>query len=142
CALPTRSIGTFRMRRRSSNGPRRCSKAVTRCRQSRIVSLLRMSIPTEPIGSIPRSPELLAGMHKAAEDRISEAELDALFDQAVRSTITEFEATGSPVITDGEQRKPSFATYPIAGLETLAADGVVIPFVDGHTRQLPVLTAG
>ena len=46
------------------------------------------------------------------------------------------------MITDGEQRKPSFATYPIAGLETLAADGVVIPFADGHTRQLPVLTAG
>jgi 5-methyltetrahydropteroyltriglutamate--homocysteine methyltransferase len=53
-----------------------------------------------------------------------------------------FEQTGSPVITDGEQTKPSFATYPIAGLETLAADGVVIPFADGHTRQLPVLTAG
>ena len=44
------------------------------------------------------------------------------------------------MITDGEQRKPSFATYPVAGLETLAADGVVIPFADGHTRQLPVLT--
>jgi 5-methyltetrahydropteroyltriglutamate--homocysteine methyltransferase len=46
------------------------------------------------------------------------------------------------VVTDGEQRKPSFATYPIAGLETLAPDGVVIPFADGHTRQLPRLTAG
>jgi 5-methyltetrahydropteroyltriglutamate--homocysteine methyltransferase len=101
-----------------------------------------MAIPTEPIGSIPRSPELVAGMQKAAEGGISEAELASLFDQAVRSTVTEFEATGSPVITDGEQRKPSFATYPVAGLETLAADGVVIPFADGHTRQLPVLTAG
>src|SRR3984893_7702891 len=101
-----------------------------------------MAIPTEPIGSIPRAPELLAGMQQAAEGGISEAELDALFDQAVRSTITEFEATGSPVITDGEQRKPSFATYPIAGLATLDADGVVIRFADGHARQLPVLTAG
>jgi 5-methyltetrahydropteroyltriglutamate--homocysteine methyltransferase len=81
-------------------------------------------------------------MQQADAGGISEAELDALFDHAVRSTIAEFEATGSPVITDGEQRKPSFATYPIAGLETLAADGVVIPFADGHTRQLPVLTAG
>ena len=81
-------------------------------------------------------------MQQADAGGISDAELDALFDQAVRRTITEFEATGSPVITDGEQRKPSFATYPIAGLETLAADGVVIPFADGHTRQLPVLTAG
>jgi 5-methyltetrahydropteroyltriglutamate--homocysteine methyltransferase len=46
------------------------------------------------------------------------------------------------VITDGEQSKPSFATYPLAGLQALAPDGVVIPFADGHTRQLPRLTAG
>jgi 5-methyltetrahydropteroyltriglutamate--homocysteine methyltransferase len=45
-------------------------------------------------------------------------------------------------VTDGEQRKPSFATYPIAGLTNLASDGVVIPFEDGHTRQLPVITSG
>ena len=101
-----------------------------------------MAIPTEPIGSIPRPPELLAGMQRAAEGSISDAELAGLFDQAVRSTVSELEATGSPVITDGEQRKPSFATYPIAGLETLAADGIVIPFADGHTRQLPVLNVG
>jgi len=97
-----------------------------------------MPIPTEPIGSIPRPPELVAGMQAG----LPPDELDALFEAAVRSTIAELEATGSPVITDGEQRKPSFATYPIAGLETLAPDGVVVPFADGHTRQLPVLTAG
>jgi 5-methyltetrahydropteroyltriglutamate--homocysteine methyltransferase len=81
-------------------------------------------------------------MQQAAEGSISTAELDALFDRAVRSTIAELEATGSPVISDGEQRKPSFATYPVAGLDSLAADGVVIPFADGHTRRLPVLTEG
>ncbi len=101
-----------------------------------------MAIPTEPIGSIPRPAELVAGMQRAAEGSISDTELAALFDQAVRRTVSELEATGSPVITDGEQRKPSFVTYPIAGLETLAGDGVVIPFADGHTRQLPVLTSG
>jgi 5-methyltetrahydropteroyltriglutamate--homocysteine methyltransferase len=72
----------------------------------------------------------------------SPRELDALFDEAVRDTIARFEATGSPVISDGEQRKPSFVTYPLHGLATLAADGAVIPFADGHTRQLPRLTAG
>ena len=46
------------------------------------------------------------------------------------------------MVTDGEQAKPSFATYPLQGLEGLAPDGVVIPFADGHTRQLPRLTAG
>jgi methionine synthase II (cobalamin-independent) len=101
-----------------------------------------MTLPTEPIGSIPRSPELQQGMADAAAGRIDGASLDALFDAAVRDTIARFEATGSPVITDGEQRKPSFATYPIAGLATLAPGGVTIPFEDGHTRQLPVITAG
>ena len=57
-------------------------------------------------------------------------------------TLQRFEATGSPIITDGEQRKPSFATYPVAGLTDLAPGGVTIPFEDGHTRQLPVITSG
>src|SRR6476619_6381200 len=101
-----------------------------------------MTIPTEPIGSIPRSPELQAGMAAAGAGTISAEALDALFDDAVRDTLQGFAATGSPVVTDGEQRKPSFATYPVAGLETLAADGVVSHFADGRTRQLPLLTAG
>ena len=101
-----------------------------------------MTIPTEPIGSIPRSPELQAAMAAAAEGRLAPETLEARFDEAVRDTLARFEATGSPVVTDGEQRKPSFATYPVAGLTTLAAGGVTIPFDDGHTRQLPVITAG
>jgi 5-methyltetrahydropteroyltriglutamate--homocysteine methyltransferase len=99
-------------------------------------------IPTEPIGSIPRSNEVVAALAAAAAGSISEEELDALLAEAVRDTIAEFEATGSPVVTDGEQRKPSFATYPLQGLGSLAPEGVVIPFADGHTRQLPVLTKG
>ena len=101
-----------------------------------------MPIPTEPIGSIPRPPLLIGGMQAAAEGRISGDELEALYADAVRETIASFEATGSPVITDGEQRKPSFVTYPVHGLAGLAPDGVVIPFADGHTRQLPRLTRG
>jgi 5-methyltetrahydropteroyltriglutamate--homocysteine methyltransferase len=98
-----------------------------------------MTLPTEPIGSIPRPQALIDGMQAAAAGTITPEALDALFDEAVRDTIQRFEATGSPVITDGEQRKPSFATYPVAGLP-LASGGVTIPFEDGHTRQLPVLT--
>jgi hypothetical protein len=52
-----------------------------------------------------------------------------------------FEEIGSPVISDGEQTKSSFVTYPLEGLPGLVPDGVVIPFADGHTRQLPRLTA-
>jgi 5-methyltetrahydropteroyltriglutamate--homocysteine methyltransferase len=46
------------------------------------------------------------------------------------------------VISDGEQRKLTFANYPIDGLGGLAPDGMVIPFADGHTRRLPRLTRG
>jgi 5-methyltetrahydropteroyltriglutamate--homocysteine methyltransferase len=96
-----------------------------------------MAIPTEPIGSIPRPPELIE-----AVGSLKGSGLDAIYEQAIRDTIAALEATGSPVITDGEQRKPSFATYPLAGLDNLAPDGAVIPFADGHTRRLPRLTAG
>jgi 5-methyltetrahydropteroyltriglutamate--homocysteine methyltransferase len=101
-----------------------------------------MPIPTEPIGSIPRSPALQEGMQSYAAGRIGKKEMDALYSSALRDTITRFEATGSPVISDGEQTKPSFVTYPIAGLKNLAGGGVTIPFADGHTRQLPTLSAG
>jgi 5-methyltetrahydropteroyltriglutamate--homocysteine methyltransferase len=99
-------------------------------------------IPTEPIGSIPRPKELQEGISRAQEGKIPAADLEKLFDAAVKDTLRRFEETGSPVITDGEQRKPSFATYPVHGLKNLAPKGVVIPFADGHTRQLPVLTSG
>lgn len=104
-----------------------------------------MAIPTEPIGSIPRPESLMEASHDLAVGRITAEAYAAyaqLADAAVRETIEQLEATGSPVISDGEQSKPSFVTYPIDGLETLAPDGVVIPFADGHTRQLPRLTAG
>jgi 5-methyltetrahydropteroyltriglutamate--homocysteine methyltransferase len=101
-----------------------------------------MPIPTEPIGSIPRPQALIEGMQAFQAGRISPKELDALHHAATLNTIKLFEATGSPIITDGEQTKPSFATYPIHGLKNLAPGGVTIPFADGHTRQLPVLTAG
>ena len=101
-----------------------------------------MPLPTEPIGSIPRPLYLLEGMEAFGAGEITKAQLDELYDAAVRDTLEQFEATGSPIVSDGEQRKPSFATYPLAGLDTLAPDGVPITFADGHVRQLPVITAG
>jgi len=73
-----------------------------------------MKIPTEPIGSIPRPPELIAAI--AAAGDFADPALDPLYENAVRETIEEFEATGSPVITDGEQNKyHNFCTYCIHG---------------------------
>ncbi len=101
-----------------------------------------MQIPTEPIGSIPRPPELIQAVQEAQAGRRSPESLDDLYQQALLDTVRRFEETGSPVITDGEQTKPSFATYPVHGSDHLAPDGVQIPFADGHVRQLPRLVSG
>ncbi|HWN44114.1 MAG TPA: cobalamin-independent methionine synthase II family protein [Thermoanaerobaculia bacterium] len=99
-----------------------------------------MTIPTEPIGSIPRPLWLLEAL--AARDGADPA-LDALYEEAIRDTIERFEATGSPVITDGEQKKyHNFWTYCVHGLPNTAPDGFKIPFTAGHTRRMPRLTAG
>src|SRR6266478_5018930 len=99
-------------------------------------------LPTEPIGSIPRPAALTEGIQGFRAGRISQPELSALYESAVQDTIQRLEATGSPVITDGEQAKHSFATYSIHGLENLSPDGVPILFADGHIRSFPRLTAG
>lgn len=74
--------------------------------------------------------------------RISPESIAPASNAALRDTLHRFEKTGSPVVTDGEQTKASFASYPLQGLPNIASDGVVIMFDDGHTRQLPRLTKG
>jgi 5-methyltetrahydropteroyltriglutamate--homocysteine methyltransferase len=101
-----------------------------------------MPIPTEPIGSIPRPPELIAAMREKQAGGISTGAFREVARRAQQDTIRRFEETGSPIITDGEQTKSSFVTYPLEGLSNIASDGIVLPFEDGHTRQLPRLTAG
>jgi 5-methyltetrahydropteroyltriglutamate--homocysteine methyltransferase len=69
--------------------------------------------------------------------------LDPLYEEAIRDTVERFEATGSPVITDGEQRKyHNFWTYSVHGLPNATPDGFEIPFADGHTRRMLRLTRG
>ena len=69
--------------------------------------------------------------------------LEPLYDEAIRDTIERFEATGSPVITDGEQRKyHNFWTYSVHGMPNTAPDGFRIPFSAGHTRRMLRLTGG
>jgi len=97
-----------------------------------------MSIPTEPIGSLPRP----AALQNALASGASTDEINKLYDEAVKDTVEGFEAAGSTVFTDGEQTKSSFATYPLSNISNLAPDGVEIPFEDGHKRQLPRLTEG
>jgi 5-methyltetrahydropteroyltriglutamate--homocysteine methyltransferase len=101
---------------------------------------LAMILPTEPIGSIPRPQALIDALaHHDSDD----PELAPLYEAAIRETIERFEETGSPVITDGEQRKyHNFWTYSVHGLPNTAPDGFRIPFAAGHTRRMPRLTHG
>ncbi len=99
-----------------------------------------LTIPTEPVGSIPRPVELIDAV---AAGTIADPCMDPHYEAAVKDTIERFEATGSPIITDGEQRKyHNFWTYSVEGLPNTAPDGFEIPFAAGHVRRMPRLTAG
>jgi methionine synthase II (cobalamin-independent) len=108
-------------------------------------------IPTEPVGSLPRPSRLQAAYGRYDAGEITREELEAEQDQAVRDSVERGEATGAPIISDGEQRWSSFATYAIT--DTLAGTGLAdhlagdggqyfAIFADGHTRQLPRLAGG
>jgi 5-methyltetrahydropteroyltriglutamate--homocysteine methyltransferase len=98
-----------------------------------------MEIPTEPIGSIPRPLELIEAFKRFDCDDPS---LEPLYQEAIWDTIEKFEVTGSPVITDGEQRKyHNFGTYCVDGLANIAPDGFQLPFVS-HVRRWPRLVSG
>jgi 5-methyltetrahydropteroyltriglutamate--homocysteine methyltransferase len=100
-----------------------------------------LKIPTEPIGSIPRPPQLIRAIAEAGD--FADPSLNPVYEEAIRDTIEQFEATGSPVITDGEQRKyHNFWTYCVHGLHNTSEDGFKIPFSAGHVRRMPRLTAG
>ena len=109
-----------------------------------------MAIPTENVGSLPRPAKLQAALHDYDEGKITREQLTREQDAACRDSIERMEATGAPIVSDGEQRASSFATYPLTdtlagtGLaDNLAGDGQYFAiFSDGHHRQLPRLTRG
>ena len=99
-----------------------------------------MPIPTEPVGSIPRPRWLLDAITRLGAQH---PELDVLYQRAIQETIEQFEATGSPIITDGEQHKyHNFWTYSVHGSANLDEHGFEIPFAAGHVRRMPRLTSG
>jgi 5-methyltetrahydropteroyltriglutamate--homocysteine methyltransferase len=97
-------------------------------------------IPTEPIGNLPRPRALIEALEQFNSE---DSRVEPLYEEAVRDTIARFEDTGSPVITDGEQRKyHNFWTYCVQGLPNTAPDGFEIPFDAGHSRRMLRLTSG
>jgi methionine synthase II (cobalamin-independent) len=108
-------------------------------------------IPTEPVGSLPRPSWLQQAYAQYDAGKITREQLETEQERAVKDSIEHQEQTGTPIISDGEQRWSSFATYAIT--DTLAGTGLAdhlagdggqyfAIFADGHNRQLPRLTGG
>jgi methionine synthase II (cobalamin-independent) len=102
-----------------------------------------ITMPTEPIGNIPRPVGLL---ERVAQGDSEDPELDRLYEEATRYTIERFEAAGSPVVTDDEQRSITisrltgcmdFQTRPRMVLKSCSQ--MVIPSpLSAHTRPFPL----
>ena len=69
------------------------------------------------IGSIPRTDALVQARIQFESDLLSIEELRQIEKEAVEQTVRDLDRiAGSTVVTDGEQTKPSFVTYPIYDL--------------------------
>lgn len=109
-----------------------------------------MPIPTELVGSLPRPIKLQETYEAYDHGSISLADLEAEQNSAAEDSIRRLEEIGVEIVTDGEQRESSFATYPLT--DTLAGSGLAANlapdgqffaiFDDGHHRRLPRITAG
>lgn len=104
-----------------------------------------MAIPTEPIGTLPRPAALVGALATMDAD---DPRLEPLYEDAIRDTVERFEATGSPVVSDGGQRRHGSLWKEVLGgrggrgLDPVAPDGLPVPLADGSQRRLPRLVAG
>jgi 5-methyltetrahydropteroyltriglutamate--homocysteine methyltransferase len=78
------------------------------------------------IGSWPRPRWMLQAIHDRLEGRISEAEFQATADDAVRLAVEAQLRAGVDVVTDGEQRRDSYASFVGALLDNCQ----LIPLTD------------
>lgn len=72
-----------------------------------------MIIPTEVVGSLPRPKSLQEAFANYDAGKIDHDALIKEQDKAAKDSVQRMEETGEPLVTDGEQRVSSFATYPI-----------------------------
>src|SRR5260221_11419791 len=100
-----------------------------------------MPIPTEPVGSLPRPTKLQAAYADYDAGKITKEQLTQEQDAACLDSIKRMEAAGSTIVSDGEQRMSSFATYPLTTPITSRATGSISPSsptaIIGNCRGLP-----
>jgi methionine synthase II (cobalamin-independent) len=101
---------------------------------------------SRPRSAVPRPSWLQQAYAQYDAGEITRDQLETEQDKAVKDSIGHLEETGAPIISDGEQRWSSFATYAIT--DTLAGTGLAdhlagtggqyfAIFADGHRCQLP-----
>jgi 5-methyltetrahydropteroyltriglutamate--homocysteine methyltransferase len=84
------------------------------------------------IGSWPRPRWMLAAIHEHVAGRVSEAEFQQTADDAVRLSVAAQERAGVDVVTDGEQRRDSYASFVGGILDNCQLIPVtdLLPYVD------------
>jgi 5-methyltetrahydropteroyltriglutamate--homocysteine methyltransferase len=84
------------------------------------------------IGSWPRPAWLLTALHEYLEGRLAEAPFQLMANEAVRAAVEAQERAGVDVVTDGEQRRDSYASFVGARLEgcQLVPITDLLPYVD------------
>lgn len=93
---------------------------------------LRVAAPPLPplavtgIGSWPRPRWMIEAMHAHVESRLGEAEFQETANDAVRLILAAQERAGADVVTDGEQRRDSYASFVATRLENCQ----LIPLTD------------
>ena len=101
-----------------------------------------MTLPTEPIGSIPRPQRSSKGWRprRPGNCRRRSSRRSSTTPSATRSGVSRRPAPRSSPTASSESRasRPTRSTAS----RTSRPAASTIPFRDGHTRQLPVLTAG
>lgn len=78
------------------------------------------------IGSWPRPRWMVQAVHERLEGRLSEKDFDATADDAVRLAVEAQSRAGVDVVTDGEQRRDSYASFVGARLQNCQ----LIPLTD------------
>ncbi|MGH9076839.1 MAG: 5-methyltetrahydropteroyltriglutamate--homocysteine methyltransferase [Acidimicrobiales bacterium] len=96
------------------------------------------------VGSWPRPTWLLRAMHEHLEGRMGDDEFAACADDAVRLAVGAQLRAGADVLTDGEQRRDSYASFVGGLLENCQLIPVVdlLPYVDDpdeFSRELAAL---
>lgn len=96
------------------------------------------------IGSWPRPDWLLRALHERLEGRLDDGEFQAMADRAVAEVIQAQLEAGVDVVTDGEQRRDSYASFVGSLLENCQLIPIIdlLPYVehpDEFARELRAL---